>query len=222
MTIPERTAATTDLELLKFQLERTRFRTDVLKWIVIAIGAVVSFAVIDYGKLRLERSRALADAQRQLLQAYLTATESPQPDVWKRKLHVLETFADDERMGTWVQAELLYIENFAALDALYRETVRVASKLVDVSRLNDSARIAARARYEELYWADLPFAKESKEVEAAMVQFRRQLSTAEEAPNDKQAWSSLNILLINLSEALRESMPVYQRRPALPGTPQNR
>jgi cell division protein FtsB len=75
-----------DLERQKFELERSRYRMDILRWIVIAAGAIISFAVIDYGKLRLERQQAAADSQRQLLEAYLKATESPEPEVWKRNL----------------------------------------------------------------------------------------------------------------------------------------
>ncbi|MDP2603330.1 MAG: hypothetical protein Q8S00_12165 [Deltaproteobacteria bacterium] len=214
---PERNQSSEDLELLKFRLEQTRYRTDILKWIVIAIGAIVSFAVIDYGKLKIEQFRVAADSQRQLLQAYLTATESPQPDVWKRKLHILENFADDDRMRQWAQAERRYIEKFAALDALYRETLKVAAQLVEPGRLNDPERIKARARYNQLYWGDLPYAGESQAVINAMIAFRKQLIAAESAPADKQAWENLNRRLIELSEALRESTPNFPLQP----TPQS-
>jgi hypothetical protein len=214
---PERGRAPADLEVQKFRFEQARYRTDILKWIVIAIGAVVSFAVIDYGKLKLEQFRVSADGQRQLLEAYLRATESPQPDVWKRKLHVLENFADDERIRQWAQGELRYIESFAELDTLYRETLRVASQLVEPDRLNDPERIRARVRYNQLYWADLPFARESQAVIKAMIAFRNQLLAAERAPTDKQAWESVNIRLIELSTALRESTPKQSVRPAQQG-----
>src|SRR5262249_46524709 len=147
-----------DLEFLKFQLERSRYRIDILKWIIIALGAIISFWVIDRGKLKLEQFRVTADSQRQLLEAYLKTTEAPEPDVWKRKLHILENLADDERMQRWVHIELQYIESFAALDALYRETLKVASQLIDPERLNDPERTKARARFNQLYWADLPYA----------------------------------------------------------------
>ena len=210
---PEPRPSPEELELLKFRLERTRYRTDVLKWIVIAAGAVVSFAVIDYGRLKLEQFRVAADSQRQLLQAYLTATESPQPDVWKRKLHILENFAADEGMRRWAQDELRYIESFAALDALYRETLKVASQLVEPDRLDDPERASARTRFNQLYWADLPYAGESQTVIEAMVAFRRQLLKAEDAPAGGPAWEELNRRLIELSQALRESTPQYPGPP---------
>jgi hypothetical protein len=210
---PGHTASSADLELRKLQLEQARHRTEVLKWIVLAIGAVVSFVVIDYGKLRLEQFRVTAENQRQLLEAYLKATESPQPDVWKRKLHILENFSDDDRMRAWAQTELAYIQNFAGLDALYRETLKVASQLVEPGQLSDPERAKARARYNQLYWADLPYARESQEVITAMIAFREALLTAEASPRNAQAWERLNRRLIELSQALRDSTPKYPPEP---------
>jgi hypothetical protein len=112
----------TSLEQKRLRLEESRFRYDVLKWAMVVIGAIVSFYVIDVGKLRLEEFRSRAENQRALLQSYLGATESVQPDVWKRKLLVLQTFSDDQSIRDWAAGQLKYIENFAALDALYRET----------------------------------------------------------------------------------------------------
>ena len=219
----ERAPSSQDLEVLKFGLERTRYRTELLKWIVLAIGAIISFYVLDLGKLRLEQFRVRADSQRQLLEAYLKATESPQPDVWKRKLHILENFSDDDHMRQWARVELQYIQDFAGLDALYRETLKVASQLVEPNRLNTAERIQARVRYNQLYWADLPYARESGPVASAMVAFRNQLVAAEGAPANKQAWDELNIRLIDLSRALRDSTPNYPLQPTLPsGAPERK
>lgn len=206
-----------ELELLKFHLERARYRADILKWVVVAIGAVVSFAVVDLGRLRLEQFHAVADSQRQLLDAYLKATESPEPEVWKRKLHVLENFADDKHMQEWAQAELQYIQRFAGLDALYRETLKVASQLVEPGRLSDPQRVLARVRYNQLYWADLPYARESSSVSEKMVDFRNKLIAAERSPDDRRSWDELNLALIYLSTALRDSTPGYPPPPATPG-----
>ncbi len=208
----ERPDASMGLELEKLRLEQARYRTDVIKWIVVAVGAVISFAVIDYGKLRLEKFRITAENQRELLDSYLSATESPQPDVWKRKLHVLQNFADDERIKDMAKAELQYIENFAALDALYRETLKVASQLVEPGQLADPKRVQARARFIQLYWGDLPFAGESGDVAIAMRDFRNALIDAENAGPDKtEEWANVGIALLGLSSALKESMPEYPR-----------
>lgn len=202
------------LELRKIKLEEKRTRNELLKWITVAIGAVVSFYVIDLGKLRLEEFRVKAENQRELLTAYLNATEAVQPDVWKRKLHVLRTISSDETVRRWSEQELKHIEEFAALDALYKETLKVASQLVVRSEYGDWDRKKARARFEQLYWADLVFAGESRPVEAAMVGFRRALIAVEEAPEDDSKWTALNQSLLTLSQVLKESKPKYSLQTA--------
>ena len=194
-------------EQKRMKLEELRLRYEVLKWALVAIGAIVSFYVIDVGKLRLEEFRSRADNQRALLQSYLGATESVQPDVWKRKLRVLQTFSDDQNIRAWAGEELKYIENFAALDALQRETLKVASQLVSAGSLLDPQRKVVRARYEQLYWADLPFAKESGSVAQAMIAFRTALVEAELNPKNPDAWQNLEIKLFQLSVALRDHQP---------------
>ncbi len=191
----------------KLQLERARYRADLVKWVIIAIGAVISFAVIDYGKLRIEEFRATAENQRELLNAYLRATESPTPDIWKRKLHLIINSSNDTQTKAWAQRELEYIDSFAALDALYRETLKVASQLVEPNRIGEPDRIQARARYNQLYWADLPYAGESQQVISAMINFRAQLIEAEKDPAATKEWAKLNRRLIELSKALRDSTP---------------
>ena len=185
-----------------------------MKWIVVAVGAVISFAVIDYGKLRLEQFRATAENERELLNAYLRATEAPEPDVWKRKLNLIMNSTSDKGTLAWARRELEYIEKFAALDALYRETLKVASQLVEPSRLREPDRAEARARFNQLYWADLPYAGESQQVAIAMIAFREQLfivESADQHPQARQQWEALNLRLIELSKALRESTPDYSQ-----------
>ncbi len=207
-------ASAEDLERQKFELERSRYRTDLLRWIVIAIGAVVSFAVIDYGKLRLEQFQATSDSQRQLLEAYLKATESPEPEVWKRKLGVLELLTDDARIRLFVDTEKKYIDEYATKNALYRETLKVASQLIERARLDDPERVIARIRFEQLYWADLPYVRESDDVKGAMIKFRNGLVAAEKAPGDVQAWSQLGGLLIQLSTVFAREAESDPRRAA--------
>ncbi|UCD77236.1 MAG: hypothetical protein JSW26_17635 [Desulfobacterales bacterium] len=202
------------LELRKLKLEEKRIRNELLKWITVAIGAVVSFYVIDLGKLRLEEFRVKAENQRELLTAYLKATESVQPDVWKRKLHVLRTISSDEMVRRWSEQELKHIEQFAALEALYRETLKVASQLVVKHEYGDWDRKKARARFEQLYWADLVFAGESLPVEKGMVDFRNALIAVEEAPDDDSKWRALNMSLLKLSQVLKESRPNYSLQAA--------
>jgi hypothetical protein len=198
------------LEMEKLRLEKARHRAEIVKWAVLAIGAVISFAVIDYGRLRLEQFRAAAENERELLNAYRRATEAPEPDVWKRKLNLILNSTGDQGTVAWAQRELEYIESFAELDTLYRETLKIASQLVEPGHLQEPERAQARARFNQLYWADLPYAGESQQVITAMIAFRKQLIVAESAEQEQAAqseWDQLNIRLIELSTALRESTP---------------
>jgi hypothetical protein len=200
------------LDQLKYQLEIRRFRMELAKWIIISVGTVASFIVIDIGKLNLEKEHFQAESRRQLIEAYFSASDSPRPEVWKRKLHILENISNDEATRDWAQGELGFVDEFAEKDALYRETLKVSSQLADRKNLARPDRIAARARFEQLYWADLPYAKESAEVISAMVAFRDSLTAAENAPEDERLWNMVNGHLIALSRTLRDSTPVYQSR----------
>lgn len=206
-------AAQTDskLDREKFNLEKIRFKTDIVKWIVIAIGAVISFAVIEYGTLVLERSKFTAENERELLKSYLIATETNQPEIWKRKLRIIRDFTSEREVKDWAISELSDIENFAGLAALYRETLTVAAQLIEPRRLFDPKRVQARIRYNQLYWADLPYAGESEAVESAMFRFRSALIAAENAGAEAaKPWEELNQKLIELSRALRDPTPKRQ------------
>lgn len=192
----------TALELRKVKLEERRYTADIVKWAIAAVGAIVSFYVIDIGKLRLEEFKSHAENQRLLLQAYLTATEAVQPDVWERKLRVINTYADDDRVRNWAARELKDLKDYAAREALYRETLKIASQLVYKPESKDPAREKARARFEQLYWAELPYVSESSEVEKAMVRFRDALLDVEAKRADR---SQLEQALLKLSHVLSQS-----------------
>jgi hypothetical protein len=193
---------------LDMTLDGWKLITDIAKWVIAGIAAVVSFIVIDVGRLKLEEFKAQAENQRLLLQAYLSATESVQPDIWKRKLRVLQTYSQDERIRDWAGVELQYVESYAEQDALYRETLKIASQLVRRSKGESDGRWDdARARFEQLYWADLPYARESPDVAAAMIDFRSALLVAEAKPNAEQLWNNLDLSLLRLSNTLRQSQP---------------
>ena len=202
----DESTASLEIERARLDLEKQRFRMESIKWIAIAAGAVASFAVIDYGKLQLERFRSYSENQRDLLKSYLAATDTAQPDVWTRKLKIILNMTDDEKLRQWANAELDYIQSSAARDALYREALKVASQLVEPTQLHDPVRKQLRARFNQLYWADLPFVGESIDVAAAMVEFRKKLMAAEMAgEDDADKWAATNAALINLSNVLRRS-----------------
>ena len=157
-----------------------------------------------------------ADGQRQLLEAYLKATESPEPDVWKRKLHILENFADDDHMRQWAQAELKYIQEFAGLDALYRETLKVASQLVEPHRLASPERAQARVRSNPALLGQSAVRGRKPGGRQRDDCIPAQLLIAESQPAGARAWDDLDGRLINLSTALRDSTPAYPQ-PTPPG-----
>jgi len=196
----------------QYRLDVWKYLTDLAKWLIAGIAAVVSFYVIDIGKLKLETFKSHAENRRLLLQAYLNATDSVQPDIWKRKLRVLQTYSDDERIREWAKDEHSFIEKYAEQDTLYREALKVASQLAYRAATKDQ-REAARSRFEQLYWADLPYARESQPVETAMVEFRIALVNAEAKPNDAEGWDKLKIALIQLSKTLKEETPKLPTEP---------
>lgn len=205
------------MDLLKYKLERSRFRADTIKWVAIAAGAVASFAVIDYGKLRLEQFRTGAEIERQMLDSYFKATESAEPDVWRRKLQVLLYSSQDPRIVRWAETELCRIRDFAGKEALYREAVKVASQLMERDQLSDPKRKESRARFEQLYWADLPLVGESENVEKAMVDFRGALQTAEKYPD--VYWDELYTALIALSTTVGAQMKIDAEKSSNCGPP---
>ena len=93
---------------------------------------------------------------------------------------------------------------FAARDC-GRETLKVASQLGRTDQLLTLERKAARARYEQLYWAELPYVKEDENVANAMIEFRTQLIKAESMSKVEQVWTDLDLRLISLSKALSDS-----------------
>jgi hypothetical protein len=90
--------------------------------------------------------------------------------------------------------------------------VQVAAQLTQRTALGTAERTRARARYEQLYWADLPFAGESAPVIGVMRRFREKLLEAEAAPDDQTTWNELNTALIELARVLSEETPAHQER----------
>ena len=193
------------LELARLALDRARFRYEVFKWLIVAIGALGSFYLIDLARLHLEQFRATTENERALLNAYLTASDTVEPEVWVRKLELIQTLSIDPALQGWAGREILYVQSCSAKAVVYQETLRVAASLLD-PHAEASERATARRRFEQLYWADLPYVHESKDVEQTMVDYRKALVAAE---TDSPAGSvpDLNVAMIHLSGALRGDDP---------------
>ena len=193
------------LELARLDLDRARFRYEIVKWLIVAIGAAVSFLIIDYGRLQLERFRVSAENERALLNAYLTASETQDPDLWLRKLALIETLSIDPALKAWAGGEITYVRTCSAKAVIYQETLGVAASLLDPN-IEPAERATARRRFEQLYWADLPYVGEGKPVEDKMIAFRKVLVAAETAAPAGQM-PNLNVAMIDLGTALRDDDP---------------
>jgi hypothetical protein len=197
-----------EMDMARLALERARFRADILKWLIIAVGAVISFVVIDYGRLRLEQYRATAENERALLQAYLNAGDATNPEVWARKLQVIRTLSRDESLRGWAAQELAYIRQCALKESVYRDTLRVAAELLRPRDPTDPDWLQARKSFERLYWADLPYVRESAPVVEGMVAFRKALDLIERAGTDARPDDGpLNKAMIELARALSKDDP---------------
>ena len=196
------------LESEKLSLEKSKHRIELIKWLLIALGAVASFWVIDYGKLKLEKYRAQSQNERELLMSYLTAMESEKPEIWRRKIQFLMQYSSDSRIKAFSQNQIEYINKYAELDALYRETLKVASKISIKDGYSPEERREEIQRFEQLYWAELPLAGESDAVSIAMVDFRKKLHlTGQNNDLEEAYWNKINLSLLELATAIRSSMP---------------
>lgn len=193
------------LGLARLGLERARFRYEIIKWMIIAIGAVASFLVVDYGRLQIEKFRATTENERELVNAYLSASETVDPILWLRKLELIRTLSSDEGTRVWATGEISYIKRCAAKVAVYQETLLAAASLLD-PHSDPAERVVARQRFEQLYWAELPYVDEGDAVIAAMIAFREELLVVDsgQAGGDRL---DLNSAMIQLSEALRDDHP---------------
>ena len=191
-----------NLELEKLKVEKIQTRNELIKWALIALGAIISFYIIDLGKLRVEKFTAESTSQENFLNSYLTATESPDPDLWKRKLSLLKYFSKDTAILSWAEKEEIYIKERAALSALLKETVNVASILANRQLYGTEDWQKASKRYYQLYWADLPFYGESREVESAMVSFNLKLNDIQ-SKEEIDKWRQMDLAVIDLSKILR-------------------
>ena len=197
-----------NLDLLKLDLEKSRLKLDVFKWIIVVVGAIASFWVIDVGRLKLEEFKVTAENERALLNAYLLASETTQPEVWVRKLQVISTLSTNPDLRSWAVGQLSYVRKCSAKESIYQDALRTAAALVHPAGKIESDVVAARQRFEELFWADLPYVGESKEVVDAMVSFRMALIAAESGPaSGSDPAVGVNSAMLVLAAALSKDNP---------------
>lgn len=190
------------MEYEKLMTERLKARNELIKWVLIAIGAIISFWIIDIGKLKLEKLNAESIRQQKLLDSYLTATEASNPDLWKRKLKLIKNFAKDSLIAEWTRNELAFIKEKAALLSLYKETVNVASIIANRETFRTPEWNNATKRFYQLYWADLPFYGESDTVISRMIAFKTQLDAIGDG-TDPYKWKLMDLEVIRLSGTMK-------------------
>jgi hypothetical protein len=196
------------LERDKLALERRKLDLELYKWIVVAIGAVISFAVVDFGKLKIEEFRETSKHERELLSSYLKAIESPKPEIWKRKLQFIKSFTKDDNILAWAKEQLTFFGNLGTKESLYGEALETARKLSGPGTRDEKLW----TRFEELYWSELPFVGESSDMVNAMVRFRKALVSAHAAPeiDSEEEWSQVKRALIQLTRTVKSELPNEQ------------
>ena len=88
------------------------------KWIiatsVASIGGVISFFVIDLRSQELREEQAVEESRRELVVAYMSAADNPDPDVWLRKLRIMDEHGPggrDSYWQKWVNSEISRVTN---------------------------------------------------------------------------------------------------------------
>jgi len=145
------------VEFQKLKTEKFKSIIEISKWIVISIGAIISFLIIDVGNLKIEEFKADSIHEENLLNSYLESTKTTNPDLWTRKLRLIREFSTDTAIINWAGKEEEYIKNKAALLVLYKETIRIGSILANRNLYQTAEWMNASKRYYQLYWAELPF-----------------------------------------------------------------
>jgi len=200
------------LDYEKLKVERLKARSEIIKWFLIAAGAVISFYVIDVGKLKIEKFTAESGNQERLLNSYLSATESPDPDLWKRKLGLIKQFSKDTAILHWADREEKYINEVSALLALYKETIKVASILANKQISGTTEWSNASSRFYQLYWAELPYYGESQPVISKMIAFKRELDEIQHNNDRQNDWESMDGALYELSKTLKEESKKLEQK----------
>ena len=190
------------LEYEKLMTDRLKTRNELIKWALIAVGAIISFWIIDIGKLKLEKLNAESIRQQKLLDSYLTATEASNPDLWKRKLKLIKNFAKDSIIAEWTTKELVFIKEKAALLSFYKETINVASVIANKETFRTPEWHTATKRFYQLYWAELPFYGESDTVIVRMKSFKAQLDAIGDG-TDSYQWRLMDNEVILLSKIMK-------------------
>jgi len=179
---------------------------DLIKWAIVGVCAIISFIVIDIGRLNIENAKFEADRRQKLLESYLASTETSDPLVWRRKLQIVSRLGDYD-MCAFAVAQLQFIDEHEARNALYREAVSVAGRLIDTQIYGQPEWYQRKSRLNQLYYGELPLAKLSDDVRTSMDNYFEKLKAAEDHHPSLDGWKDAGIALAELSKAVAKDMP---------------
>ena len=199
------------VEFQKLRNEKFKSIVEISKWVVISIGAVISFLIIDVGNLKIEEFKANSSHEEKLLNSYLESAKTADPDLWTRKLRLIREFSTDTVIINWASKEEVYIKNKAALIALYKETIIIGSILANRNLYGTEEWANASKRYYQLYWAELPFYGETQPVISGMINFKSTLDQITDK-NDLEKWRKMDIALIKLSSTLKKESEILEEK----------
>lgn len=198
------------VEFQKLRNERFKSLVEISKWVVISIGAIISFFIIDVGNLKIEEFKADSAHGENLLNSYLESANTSNPDLWTRKLGLIREFSNDSVIINWAKKEEVFIKDRAALLTLYKETINVGSILANQNLYDTEEWKNALKRFYQLYWADLPFYGETQPVINAMVNFKSILDQISDK-NEIEKWREMDNGLHRLSETLKKESEILKK-----------
>ncbi|TNC81285.1 MAG: hypothetical protein C9356_09265 [Oleiphilus sp.] len=136
--------------------------------------------------------------------------DSPKPEIWKRKLQFIRSFAKEDRVITWAESQINILNKLPPKETLYLEAVETAQKLFRRGPLDEELW----KRFEQLYWSELPLANESRAMESALVRFRQALLEAQIGNDDKE-WGDVNQALLTLSRVVSNEVTTKAMQPTV-------
>ena len=179
---------------------------DLIKWVIVGVCAIVSFVVIDVGRLNIENAKFEAERRQKLLESYLASTETSDPLVWRRKLQIVSRLGDYD-MCAFAVAQLQFIDEHEARNSLYREAVALAGQLIDTQIYGQPEWYQRKSRLNQLYYGELPLARLNNEVRAAMENYFEKLKAAEDHHPSTDGWKDAGMALAELSKTVAKDMP---------------
>lgn len=187
----------------RFLLEERNVWFTMVKWGLLAVGSCIVYCTIDKVNVKTEKFKVDSAYETKLMDSYLAATETVNPDLWLRKLAIIKNFAKDASTKAWVEKEEKYISQKLALLSLYKELIGVCSVIANRREFGSEKWNEAYAKFYQLHFAQLPFYDESLDVADEMSRFKKQMDVINN-DSSKKNWDEIDKCLLSLSGLLKE------------------